>query len=149
MKLYEIAKHISGVVIGDGQIEVLGLSPIENISANHLVYVDGQENQRLAEQSEASAIVVGHLISSSAKPLIRVEKPSQAFIQLIDLFYPKKEIKSNIHQTAVIGQHVQLGKNVSIGPFVAIDEGSIIGDNCVIKSHVVIGRDVKIGQDVT
>lgn len=145
MKLYEIAKALSGDLIGDGDLTILGLSPIEDISPGFLVYADGPENLQLAEDSEALAIVVNKSITSSKKPLIRVDNVSQSFIQLLDLFYPPKKVEASIHETAVIAEDVQLGKNVSIGPFVVIESGSVLGDGVVLKSHVVIGEKVTIG----
>lgn len=149
MKLYEIAKTLSGGVIGDGEIEILGLSPINDITAGFIVYADGIDNLRLAEQSQAAAILVDQSVLTSSKPLVQVTKPIQAFIQLLTVFFPKKTINPSIHKTAVISENVQIGKNVSIGPFVIIESGSFIGDGCIIKGHVAIGHNVTIGQETT
>lgn len=145
MKLYEIAKVISGEIIGNKETEILGLSPINDITRDFVVYAEGEENLRLAEQSQASAIVVGRAVQASSKPLIQVEKPMEAFIQLLTFFYPPKSPLPGIHKTAIIAEDVLLGRDVSIGPYAVIESGSVIGDYCIIKAHVVIGHQVKIG----
>lgn len=149
MKLYEIANTVSGEMVGDGELSVLGLSPIDDISAGFLVYADGPSNLKRVEQSEAVAVLVPKNISSSTKPLIRVQNPVQAFIQLLHHFYPKASMRAGIHETAVIAKDVHIGKNVSIGPFVVIESGSIIGDGVVLKAHVVVGSKVTIGAHTT
>ncbi|STY31630.1 UDP-3-O-(R-3-hydroxymyristoyl)-glucosamine N-acyltransferase [Legionella wadsworthii] len=147
--LGEIANKIEGVVIGDGSIRISLLSPIDEIIPGSLVFAEGQDKVKLAESSQAAAILVHEKISSSNKPLIQVKHPFKAFISLMHFFYPQPEIKPGIHPTAVIGEGVQLGKEVFIGPYVVVEDGSIIGNHCVLKSHIHIGRGVTLGEKTT
>lgn len=144
--LLEIAQTVQGKLVGDAQLMISGLSPIENITAGSLVFADGQDNLTRAEQSLASAILVNHQTESSIKPVIQVNHPFKAFIQLIDYFYPANKPAAVIHKTAVIGDNVQLGNNISVGAYVVIEDGASIGNDCIIKSHVHIGHDVKLGD---
>lgn len=145
--LYEIANTVQGTVVGDDNLIVSSLSPIENIVAGSLVFVDSQSNLEKAEQSDAAAILVNQHTTSLIKPVIQVSHPFKAFIQLMNAFYPVHKPMPSIHPTAIIAEDVILGKNNAIGPYVTIDSGTILGDNCIIKSHVTIGRDVVIGSD--
>lgn len=147
--LGEIANKIEGVVIGDGSIRISLLSPIDEITPGSLVFAEGQDKVKLAESSQAAAILVHEKISISNKPLIQVKHPFKAFISLMHFFYPQPEIKPSIHPTAVLGEGVQLGKEVFIGPYVVVEDGSIIGDHCVLKSHIHIGREVTLGEKTT
>ncbi|GGI87458.1 UDP-3-O-(3-hydroxymyristoyl)glucosamine N-acyltransferase [Legionella impletisoli] len=145
--LLEIATLVEGKVIGDKNKTISALSPIDNITPNSLVFAEGFENIKQAEDSPAAAILVASKIDGSNKPLIQVSNPLKAFITLLNHFYPMQHPDTGIHPTAVIADNVRLGKNVAIGPYVVIESGSHIGDNCVIKAHVCIGRDVEIGAD--
>lgn len=147
--LFEIAALVDGVVVGDDQLMISALSPIDNIVENALVFAEGSDNLKLAEASQAAAILVATNIEGLNKPIIRVSNPFTAFIRLLNHYYPQKKPTPGIHPTAFIEDGVTLGKNVSIGPYVTIGSGSIIGDNCVIKSHVSLGQEVKIGNDTT
>jgi UDP-3-O-[3-hydroxymyristoyl] glucosamine N-acyltransferase len=149
ISLYEIAKTVQGLVVGDEQILVSSLSPIEDIAAGSLVFADGQSNLERVEQSPAAAILVNQEITSAVKPVIQVAHPFKAFITLLDVFYPANKSPAHIHPTAIIADDVVMGKNTSIGPYVVIESGSIIGDNCVLKAHVTIGNKVQIGADST
>ncbi|CAM2844036.1 UDP-3-O-(3-hydroxymyristoyl)glucosamine N-acyltransferase [Legionella worsleiensis] len=147
--LSDIAHLVQGVIIGDGAITISSLSPIDNITAGSLVFAEGEDNIKRAEQSEAAAILVGQGTSNSIKPLIQVPHPFKAFIQLLHHFNPPKQSTAGIHPTAVIGEGVQLGKDVFIGPYVVIESGSKIGNHCVLKSHIHVGHDVVIEDHTT
>ncbi|KTC91385.1 UDP-3-O-(3-hydroxymyristoyl)glucosamine N-acyltransferase [Fluoribacter dumoffii] len=147
--LCDIANKVQGVVIGDDSIEVSCLSSIDEIIPGSLVFADSKENLKLAESSQAAAILVNGQISSSQKPLIQVKHPFKAFITLMHHFNPPQKIIPGIHPTAVIGEGVRLGKEVFIGPYVVIEAGSVIGDHCVLKSHIHIGREVTVGENTT
>lgn len=145
--LFEIANLVQGVVIGDAQLRVSALSPIDKIADQSLVFADGAENLKQAEASNAAAVLVTTHIQHLKKPIIQVANPLKAFIQLLQHFYPDPEPEIRIHPTAVIADDVVLGNNLSIGPYVIIEAGSQIGHNCVIKSHTHIGHGVEIGDD--
>ncbi|KTD04692.1 UDP-3-O-(3-hydroxymyristoyl)glucosamine N-acyltransferase [Fluoribacter gormanii] len=147
--LRDIANKIQGVVIGDDSIKISLLSPIDEIIPGSLVFADSNENVKLAEASQAAAILVNEQITVSQKPLIQVKHPFKAFITLMHHFNPPQKIIPGIHPTAVIGEGVQLGNEVFIGPYVVIEAGSVIGDHCILKSHIHIGREVTLGAHTT
>ena len=57
----------------------------------------------------------------------------------------RKEIRGNIHKTAILNGEVKIGKNTIIDPYVVIEGPVVIGDNCHIRSHSLITR-VKHGS---
>ncbi|MFZ4077308.1 MAG: LpxD N-terminal domain-containing protein, partial [Legionellaceae bacterium] len=124
--LKEIAALIDGTLIGDGSIIISSLSPIDNIMPNALIFAEGEDNIKKANDSNASAILLTKPIEGMTKPIIKVPEPFKAFIQLLHHFHPKKPPQLGIHPTAVIAEQVQMGKNVSIGAYVVIGENSII-----------------------
>jgi len=149
VSLLEIANLVQGVVVGDGSLIISALSPIDNIVTNALVFAEGSDNLKLAEASNAGAILVANKVESANKPVIQVSNPLVAFIKILNHFHPEHKPSAGIHPTAIIADNVTLGKNVSIGPYVVIESGSVIGDNCAIKGHVYIGHDVTLGADTT
>ncbi|AHE65717.1 UDP-3-O-(3-hydroxymyristoyl)glucosamine N-acyltransferase [Legionella oakridgensis] len=147
--LFEIATMVQGVVVGDETLRVSALSPIDNITANSLVFAEGDDNIKRAEASQATAILVANQAQGINKPVIQVSNPLKAFITLLNHFYPELKPDTGLHPTAIIADNVKLGRNLSIGPYVIIEDGSSIGDNCIIKGHVHIGRGVNIGANTT
>ncbi|MCR9192381.1 MAG: UDP-3-O-(3-hydroxymyristoyl)glucosamine N-acyltransferase [Gammaproteobacteria bacterium] len=148
--LNEIARLVDGVVKGDDSIIVQSLAPIDNISPQSLIFAEGEDNIKIAADStDAAAILVAKHVDDLQKPIIQVENPFKAFIQLLQHFYPPHPAAIGIHPTAAIAEDVTIGKDVSIGAFVSIQSGSTIGDHCVLKSHVAIGHQVTIGANTT
>ena len=70
--LFEIASLVEGVIIGDQNLTISSLSPIDNIVANALVFADGSDNLKRAEASNAAAILVASHIDGVSKPVIQV-----------------------------------------------------------------------------
>lgn len=147
--LHDIANLVQGIVIGNAQITVSSLSPIDHISAGTLVFAEGEENIKIAEASDAAALLVSDKVISSTKPLIKVSHPLKAFITLLHHFNPHQKTTKGIHPSAVIAPDVQIGEDVHIGPYVVIESGSKIGNHCVLKSHIHIGHHVTLGSDTT
>ena len=147
--LHEIAALVNGRIIGDETLAIQALSPIDEIKPRSLVFADGTDHLKQAEQSEAAAVLVSKHISELNKPLIQVDNPFKAFILLLKHFYPSPKPTPGIHPTAIIAPDVILGENISIGPYVTVEAESHIADNCVIKSHVHIGYYVKIAANTT
>lgn len=143
--LDEIAKLVHGKVIANEKVLISCLSSIDDILPGSLVYADGNKNLKLAEASPAAAILLAQNVESQVKPVIQVEHPFKAFLQLLQFFYPPKASPPGIHPSAVIAPDVQLGKEVSIGPYTVVEAGSSIGDHAVIEGQVNIGQNVKIG----
>jgi len=147
--LADIATLVQGNVIGDGNLIITALSPIDEIKPGSLIFADGKDNLEQAEKSEAAAILVATHVGLASKPLIQVADPFKAFMQLLQHFHPLIQPALGVHPTAVIAPDVTLGQNVSIGAYVVIEAGSSIGDNCIIKSHVHIGHHVHIGNNTS
>jgi UDP-3-O-[3-hydroxymyristoyl] glucosamine N-acyltransferase len=149
VSLNNIAQIVNGTVIGNGGLMISGLAPIDDIQPNTVVFAEGEDNIKRAEASEAIAILVAKHVNRLQKPIIQVESPFKAFVQLLQHFYPAHPPVMGIHPTAAIATDVIIGDRVSIGAFVSIESGSSIGDDCVIKSHVSIGHKVTIGNNTT
>jgi UDP-3-O-[3-hydroxymyristoyl] glucosamine N-acyltransferase len=146
ISLNDIAHLIQGTVIGDGSLTISSLAPIDCIVAGSLVFAEGKDNLKLAEASEAVAMIVNTKTTSANKPVIQVPHPFKAFIKLLHHFNPPHPVQPGVHPTAVIADDVHLGQGVSVGPYVVIEAGSRIGDHCVLKSHIHIGKKVVLGE---
>ena len=143
----EIAKHLQTDFIGDGSTLITGLSSLDEVASNHLVFADGEANIKRAFLSEAAAVMLSSAPEHTPKPVILSPNPMLAFVELMALFYPSHEPHKTIHPSASIGQDVSIGEGVSIGPQVVIADHCIIGNNVVIHPQVVIRESCQIGND--
>jgi UDP-3-O-[3-hydroxymyristoyl] glucosamine N-acyltransferase len=148
-KLKEIGELIDGELLGDGEIEIIGVSGIKEAREHEITFIANSKYLQEIARTQASAIIVGQDTAYSGKPLIRVANPYYAFVRVLELFaWRKRKTEYGIHETAIIGDNVQIGEMVSVQAHTYVGENVQIGDGTIISPFVYIGDDVKIGADV-
>jgi UDP-3-O-[3-hydroxymyristoyl] glucosamine N-acyltransferase len=148
MTLNDIAAWIGGTVSGDGHLSIRRATSLDHAEAGDLTLVDGKKNLAKWASSPASAAVVAPDFPADARPVIRVAKPLEAFLVLLEKLRGDRSIPTGIHNTAIIHPTVQLGENPTVGPYAMIGEGSVIGANVVVHPGAVVGRYCTFGDDV-
>ena len=144
----EIAAHIHGKVLGDGNVEIKSLSGIKEAQSGDITFVANSKYFSLIEKTKASAIICPENLTAEGKTLIQTANPSLSFSKVVSLFMAAPPSPSlGIHPTAIIGRDVVLGADISIGPYVVIGNGARVGDRAVIGSQCFIGDQVSIGPD--
>lgn len=148
MLLKEIAQHLSGKVIGDGNVTILGASGIQEAGPGEITFLANEKYSSLAKKTKASAIILSNPLKNLALPQVCVDNPNAAFSAVVQLMGPKPpEIEKGIHPTAVIGRGVRLGEEVTLQAYTVIQNGAEIGDRTVLYSGVYIGHETKVGSD--
>ncbi|MFH1062594.1 MAG: UDP-3-O-(3-hydroxymyristoyl)glucosamine N-acyltransferase [Candidatus Omnitrophota bacterium] len=146
--LNEIAQLIDGSVVGDGNIEIVGVSGIKEAKKGEITFVANPKYISLMDHTNASAIITTPDVKQSSKPLILTENPSLAFAKLLTLVAPEESNHyKGIHPSAVIGENVKIGKDAAIYPFVVIEDYAEIGDNTVLCAGVFVGHNTIIGKN--
>ena len=79
--LLEIAEHVRATVIGDGTIQVAGVSSIASAGSGDLVFVEDEKNLGLALKSRAAWLIAGDFAAgnTASKPLLLASQPRLAF----------------------------------------------------------------------
>ena len=147
MKLKELARLVSGKVVGNGELNIKGVAPVEEAKSGELVFVLDHKLLASALNSKAAALVASTKTKIKGKSAVLVESPRLAMAHILPLFAPKKRAPKGIYQTAVVPRSCRIGKDVSIGPFVVLGENVSIGDRSVVYPHVFIGEESQIGKD--
>jgi UDP-3-O-[3-hydroxymyristoyl] glucosamine N-acyltransferase len=147
--LREISERVQARVVGDGAVEISSVSSIQAASPGDLIFVEDEENLRLALKSRASAVIAGEFAGSkkNAKPLLVSTQPRLAFARAARFLCPPPERESSSHPSAVVDKSARLGKGVTVEARVVIGEGAKIGNNSWIGAGCVIGAHVNIGHD--
>ncbi|MBP2639137.1 MAG: lpxD [Firmicutes bacterium] len=144
--LSEIAELIDGSVLGNGELEITGVTNIEEAGAAQITFAVPPHLAKAAA-SAAGAVIIPDSETQFAKPAIRVANPRVAFARLLEFFMPRPEVARGIHPSAVVGPKAQIGDHTAIMAHVVIEDGAVIGDNVVIYPHSYIGADTVIGAD--
>jgi len=144
--LFEIAELIGGRVLGNGEMEITGITNIEEAGAMQITFAVPPHLAKAAS-SAAGAVIIPETETQFAKPAICVANPRVAFARLLEIFMPRPAVARGVHPTAVIGAKAQIGDNTAIMACVVIEDGAVIGNNVIIYPHTYIGADTVIGAD--
>ena len=149
MKLKEICEHLDGELSGDGNMEITGVSGINEALPTQITFVANPKYIAALATTQAGAIIIGHGVPGNGKSIIRVKDPYWAFVQVLQMFSSDKNRRAfpGIDKTAILGENVKLGERVSIQAFTYIADNVEIGDDTVIQPYVYIGEGTKIGAD--
>ncbi len=139
------AALIGGTVIGDGAIEIEGITNSENPLQGHISFVQDEKSFKSLESSSITCIIVPKQIQHSSKVLIQVDHPKRAWAKLLRELFPVPKSPGTISPHAVIAATANVGRNVTVEPFVTVSDHTVIGDNVVLHAHVFVGENVKIG----
>ncbi len=147
LTIAEIAKQLGGEVLGDASAILTGFASADSAKAGDLTFAEKAEYFALAEQSAATAIIVGKDFSSAKKTLIRVASPRAAYAKAVTIFFPEPKIPAGIHPSAVIAQSAQVDPTAHIGPHCTIGERVKIGANVILQAGNFVGDDSVLGDD--
>lgn len=144
----EIAERLSGTLEGDGELEIVALSSLEEARAGDIAFFKDSKYEKRLAVTRASVVLVPRAWQGTCPvAAIRVEDPNAAFAKVGEWFAPPPVVREpGIHPTALIGASVRLGRDVHVGPWTVIEEGTVIGDRCVIEAQVFIGQHAELGE---
>ena len=145
----ELADQLQGEVLGDGSIQLTSIAPAEGARPGHLTFAEKAANFAAAEQSQASAILVGSEFASSSKVLIRVANPRVAVAKLLPLFFPPDQYPPGVHPSATLAATAKIDPTAHVGPGCVVGERTSLGARSVLRGGNHVGRDCQIGDDVT
>lgn len=144
----EIARLVAGKVIGDGHGRVTGVNGIREAGAGELTFLSDRKYLPYFKKSKAEVILVDPECPATDRPLIQVENPYTAFIQILEeVDIENLRHPDSIHPTAVVADNVRLGKDVALGAHVYVGDDSVIGDGVVLHPGVVIGHGCLVGPN--
>jgi UDP-3-O-[3-hydroxymyristoyl] glucosamine N-acyltransferase len=147
--LREIAESLQARLIGDGKIEIAGVSSLESSSPNHLVFVDDEKHLASALKSRAGAIIAGEFAAAANadRPLLISDHPKLAFARAARILASDDgQQQGSIHPSAVIDPSATLGVGVRVEARAVVGEGAQIKDGTRISAASVIGAGVTIGS---
>lgn len=144
----EIARHLSGEVVGDGKLVITGFAPADSARTGDLTFAENAQYFAKAEQSAASAILVSGELQSEGKALIRVPNARVAFAKVLPLFFPEPSFASGIHPSAVVAPSASVDPTAHVGPFCTVGERVKIGPRSVLECGNHIAADCILGEDV-
>ncbi|MDB6016912.1 MAG: lpxD [Pedosphaera sp.] len=143
----DIAKQLSGEVLGDGSLLLSGFAPADRAQPGDLTFAENETYFARAESSAASAILVAGNFTSASKVLIRVPNARVAFAKVLPLFFPEPTFAPGVHPTAVVAKSAKIDPTAHIGPHCIIGEQVRIGARVVLQGGDYLGAGAELGDD--
>lgn len=148
----QIAQFLEGEIIGNPDVQVSGLSKIEEGQSGTLSFLANPKYTEFIYTTGASIVIVRNDFNpEKALPetctLIKVSDPYAGFAKLLELYNQIKHDKKGVSEHAIVDASVKVGKDVYIGAGVVVENGAELGDNVKIYPQSYIGAHVKIGAN--
>src|SRR5678809_358391 len=143
-----IADKLRGELRGDKETIVSGVAPLDRATPKDVSFVSSGRQAPLFRDTKAGVVLVPADLAdapSSALSRIIVNKPHEALMGLLPVFYPARERSAGIKPTVRIGRGAKIGNGVTLDDHVVIGEGASMGDGVWIGSNTVVGDGVQIG----
>jgi UDP-3-O-[3-hydroxymyristoyl] glucosamine N-acyltransferase len=144
----EIAKHLQGEVVGDGNAILNSFATTDSARPGDLTFAENEDFFARAEESAATAIIADQRFSSTKKILIRVPNARIAFAKALALFFPEPVKSAGVHPLSVVATSAQVDPTAHIGPHCTVGERAKIGARCVLQAGNCIGDDSTLADDV-
>tara|TARA_B100000131_G_scaffold322824_1_gene378264 strand:- start:1903 stop:2907 length:1005 start_codon:yes stop_codon:yes gene_type:complete len=146
-RLKEIADYIGGVLIGNGDIIITGVSEIDNSQEDTITFLGNMKYKKYLRSSKAVAFFVNDKKLLLNKNGIVVEKPQLAIAKTLRMFNPPNKNTGRIHKKSIVSQNSILKSHVTVMPGAVISDGVSIGEQTYIGSNSVVGENVSIGDE--
>lgn len=162
--LNELAGYLGGNVLGDGNLAVNGLAPLENAGPDKITFLANPRYASKVAETGAGAVLMAPGGERYGRNVIEVANPYLGFAKLLTLFYTQPHPPLGVLAGTNIGTGVTLAEGVSVYPGACIGnnvtignrtvihsgavlyEGTIVGDDCVIHANVVVRDRCRIGN---
>lgn len=151
-RLGKMVERLGGQLIGDPEIEVSGIAPLEEAGASHITFLSNPKFRAKAAQTGAAALILlpadDTVVAATYKGArIVTDNPYAYFARAAQFFVELKAapLIPGIHASAVVHPDAHVSPTAVIGPHVTIGAGAMIGDEALIDAGCFIGCNVKVG----
>lgn len=148
LTLREVAERVAGRVVGDPDVGVAGISPVDEAESDRLAFLGARKYTRYVGASRAAAFLVAAELEEALPDdadRVVVDDAYPAMRTLLRHFHPDRPWTPGVHPTAVLGRGVDLGDGVEIGPYAVLEDDVSVGDGTRIGAHCVLGRGSVVG----
>jgi UDP-3-O-[3-hydroxymyristoyl] glucosamine N-acyltransferase len=144
-----IARAVGGQIVGDGEVVVYGVAPLERATDRDLTFLAAPRHVAALAGSRPGVLLVSPELAESpgqVRARVIVSDPQAALVSLLPRFAHSFAPRPGVHETVVIGRGAKLGRGVRVGAYAVIGEEATLGDGVVVDAHCVVGPGVRIGE---
>ncbi|MFZ6817855.1 UDP-3-O-(3-hydroxymyristoyl)glucosamine N-acyltransferase [Undibacterium sp. Ji22W] len=153
IRLGELVDRFGGQLIGNPDIQVVGIAPLSDASDRHITFLSNSKFRSQAEKTQAVALILSeqdhqHIGDTYQGARIIASNPYVYFAKAAQHFFDLNSIAPLqwIHPSAWVSPQAEVAATASIAAHVSIEAGVVIGERVVIAAGVSVGRGVAIGD---
>lgn len=153
-RLGELVERFGGHLVGDPDIEVTGIAPLQDAGASHISFLSNSKLRALAAQSGAAALILSPLddpavAATYAGSRIVTSNPYAYFARAAQYFAALEEVRPapGIHPSATVADSAEIDPRACIGPHVTVEDGAVVKAGARIDAGCFVGREATVGED--
>jgi len=154
-RLIDLVERLGGQLIGDADLVVSGIAPLEQANANSITFLSNPKLRKKASETLAAAIIIKNSDAEFMQQspyqgaLILVDNPYAWFAKSAQWFEAanREPVKPGIHSTAFVDPTAQIAASAVIGPMVCIEADAIVGEHVQVDAGSFVGRASAIGAN--
>ena len=145
--LDEIATHLNGDVLGEGNPRIIGIATLRRAGPAELSFFTNARYRAELDATRAGAVLLGRNDRDACeRPRIICADPYLAYAKAVALLHPAPVPVPGTHSSASVDPTAQIGNGTQIGASSVIGRGAVIGEQVIIGPGCVIGENARIGS---
>ncbi|WP_338299793.1 UDP-3-O-(3-hydroxymyristoyl)glucosamine N-acyltransferase [Pandoraea sputorum] len=153
--LAQLVARFGGELVGDGNVAVEGLAPLDRAGAKQLAFLSNPLYLAEVPNSGAAAVILSKadfdkLPSHEGRAWIVAQNPYAYFARVAQMFADAATPvpPAGVHPSAVVDASAVVPASCVIGPNVVIEAGVRLGERVRLMANVFVGRGTTLGDDV-
>ena len=149
-RLGDIAAHIGGELVGDPDLRITRIGPLDTATPTTLSFLAQPRYQQQLATTQAACVIVAPALRDPAAlrgAVIVADDPYLCFARLTQWWaaQTRRAAAPGVHASAIVDASALLGSGVSVGPLAVIEAGARVGDGAVIGAQCFIGALASVG----
>jgi len=146
-RLQELAELVDGQVIGDPDLEIRRLLPLQAAGPGDITFVTKAKYAKDLHNCRASAVILTEAVPDADFAQLICPNPYLAFARVLAHLQVRKPTPLGVMPGAQVDPSAELGADVSLYPGCYVGAGARVGRGTILYPNVVIYPDVNIGED--
>ena len=150
-RLGDLSRHLSGELIGDAELTVSRIGPLESADAQTISFLSNPRYQPQLAASQAGCVIVGPAMREAATArgaAIVCADPYFAFAKLTQWWAAQNRRAPvlGVHASAVVEEGARVHAGASIGALAFVAAGAEVAAGAVVGAQCHVGPDAAVGE---
>jgi UDP-3-O-[3-hydroxymyristoyl] glucosamine N-acyltransferase len=154
LRLAEIAAHVGGDVLGDGESLIRQVAPLSTAMPGEISFLANPKYRKQLDNTQASAVIVSPKVAAELSEqalgqfsALVAANPYATYARVAALLNPVAQAVAGIPVSAMVHETASVAASASIGPGVVIGQAVVVGEKAVIGANTVLGDGVTVGAN--